>query len=43
MAVDEAVKRPAEQSLQALASGADQQERVRLDEVELGRGAVRIG
>ena len=41
--VNEAVKQPAEQSLRALASGTGQQERVRLDEVELGRGAVRMG
>ena len=43
VAVDEAVKRPAEQSLQALASAADQQERVQQDQVELGRGGMRMG
>lgn len=43
VAVDEAVRRPAEQSLQALASAADQQERVQLVEVELGRGGMRMG
>ncbi len=43
VAVDEVVKQPAEQSLRALASRADQQETVRLDEVELERGAVRMG
>lgn len=43
VAVDEAVRRPAEQSLQGLASAADQQERVPLVEVELGRGGMRMG
>ncbi len=43
VAVDEAVRRPAEQNLQALASAADQQERVQLVEVELGRGGMRMG
>ncbi len=43
VAVDEAVRRPAEQNLQALASAADQQERVQLVEVELGRGGRRMG
>ncbi len=41
--VEEAVRRPAEQSLQALATDADLQERMRQDQVELGRGAVRMG
>lgn len=43
VAVEEALKRPAEQSLQALRSGDDQQERVQRDQVELGRGALRMG
>lgn len=43
VAVDEAVRHPAEQSLQVLASANEQLERVQQDQVEQNRAAIRMG